>query len=313
MLEKDMTRRTFIKGSLGLAAAGSLGMMVGGWPGRRLHAAPYPDVVVAEGPGPQATRAAVKALGGMGRFVKGGDKVVIKPNMSFASGPEEASNTHPDVVKELVGMCLEAGASSVKVLDNTLRPTELCLEKGGFLESCRMMPNTRVEGLKEERFFKEVPVPDGLNLRSTKVMQDVLEADVLIAAPVAKSHGATGVTLSMKGMMGLIYERESFHYSMDLNTAIVDLCTVVKPKLVVVDATRILSDGGPYGPGKIIRLNQVIASTDMVAADAMAVRLGTWYGRKIEPRQVKHIRMAHDRGLGSMELESRVVERVSAG
>ncbi|WP_028323017.1 DUF362 domain-containing protein [Desulfatiglans anilini] len=313
MFENEITRRTFVKGTLGWAAAGSLGMMIGGWPLRRIYASPYPDVAVAEGPGPKATRAAVKALGGIGRFVKAGDKVVIKPNMSFASSPEEASNTHPDVVKELVGLCLEAGASSVKVLDNTLRPTELCLEKGGFLEACRMMPNTRVEGLKEERFFKEVAVPEGLNLRSTKVMQEVLEADALIAVPVAKSHGATGVTVSMKGMMGLIYERESFHYSMDLNTAIVDLCTVIKPKLVVVDATRILSDGGPYGPGKIIPLNQVIASTDMVAADAMAVQLGTWYGRRIEPRQVKHIRMAHDRGLGNMDIQSQVVKQVSAG
>jgi uncharacterized protein (DUF362 family) len=115
----------------------------------------------------------------------------------------------------------------------------------------------------------------------------------------------------MKGMMGLIYDRRSLHLDMDLNTAIVDLCTVLKPHLTVVDASRVLSSGGPGGPGKVIALETIIVSTDMVAADAMAVERGTWYGRKFKARQVKHIRMAHERGLGRMDVGLQTLKEVA--
>jgi uncharacterized protein (DUF362 family) len=135
------------------------------------------------------------------------------------------------------------------------------------------------------------------------VMKDVLESDVLISAPVAKSHGSTGVSLSMKGMMGLIWNRGIMHYLHDLDESIVDLSTLLKPALVVVDGTRVLSTNGPGGPGRVLKMDTVIASGDMVSADAMAVSMFEWYGRKMEPRQVRHIRLAHERRLGRMDIE----------
>jgi len=308
---KYIDRRDFIKISSRGAALASAGAAV---PGLLTHAmaGPVPEIAVAKGNPPgAATRAAIEALGGMGRFVDRGARVVIKPNMSFAKGPEEATNTHPDVVRELAVMCREAGASSILVLDNPLQRVEMCLERSRLKEACETIPGTGVEASRRKRDFKEVSVPLGKSLKSTMVMKKVLEADVLIAAPVAKSHSATGVSLSMKGMMGLIYNRSEFHTRMDLDEAIVDLCTVLKPHLTVVDASRILSDGGPGGPGNVIRLDTVIASTDMVAADAMAVERGTWYGRRFKGSQVAHIRMAHERGLGNMKFAGRSVKEVA--
>jgi uncharacterized protein (DUF362 family) len=90
----------------------------------------------------------------------------------------------------------------------------------------------------------------------------------------------------------------------------VDLCTVLKPTLTIIDASRILSEGGPGGPGKVIPMNMIIASTDFVAADAMAVEMGTWYGRKFKAHQVKHIQMAHERGLGRIDASSLSVKEV---
>ncbi|MCJ7593502.1 MAG: DUF362 domain-containing protein, partial [Desulfobacterales bacterium] len=268
------------------------------------------DIVVAHGaPGP-AARAALKVLGGMERFVRPGDKVVIKPNMSFPNPPDWATTTHPEVIRALTEMCIKAGAGSVLVLDNPLRNAELCVERSGLKTACGDLPQAQVEGITNRRFFEEVAVPGGKELKAAMIMKAVLESDVLIAAPVAKSHSATGVSLAMKGMMGLIYNRMEFHLNLDLDTAIVDLCTVLKPKLTVIDASRLLSEGGPGGPGKVISLNRVIASTDMVAADAMAVEQGTWYGRKFKAQQVKHIRMAHQRGLGNMEVKSQNVKEV---
>ncbi len=306
--DRALTRRDFLRaqarGALALGAAAS-----GLWlPGFAL-AEPYPDIAVAEGGAGPATRAAVGLLGGMEKFVKRGHRVVIKPNMSFANPPERATNTHPLVVRELVSMCREAGAKRVLVLDNVLHSAELCLEKSGIKEACRPLDDP-VHILNKRRYYRRVGIPKGVQFKQTDVMKEVLGSDVLIAVPVAKSHGSTGVTLSMKGMMGLILDRWVMHTGHDLNTAIVDLCTILTPRLAVVDATRILTENGPYGPGRVVRKNMVLASADMVAADAMAVTVGEWYGRKFKPRQVKHIRMAHERGLGRMDVENLRVKKV---
>jgi uncharacterized protein (DUF362 family) len=118
--------------------------------------------------------------------------------------------------------------------------------------------------------------------------------------------------MALKGMMGLIFDRKDFHLNLDIDVAVVDLCTVLKPNLAIIDASRILSEGGPSGPGKVIPINKIIASRDMVAADSMAVELGTWYGRKFKGHQVKHIQIASQRGLGNMDISSQTVKEVSA-
>lgn len=159
--------------------------------------------------------------------------------------------------------------------------------------------------------FREVRVPSGEQLRRTEVMREVLEADVLIAAPVAKHHASGGVSLSMKGMMGLILNRGLFHYRYDLHTAIVDLCTLLKPKLTVIDASRALTTNGPSGPGKVVHPKTIVASKDMVAADAYVTNMVKWYGRSISPDKVKHIRLAHKRGLGRMDLENLNIKRLT--
>jgi len=248
----------------------------------------------------------------MKRFVKPGNKVVIKPNMSFASGPERASNTNPLVVREVALMCIEAGAASVAVLDNVLNSPKDCLKMSKIPELLKDVPNTIVSVVQNKRFFREVPVTHGKELKSMMAVSDVLDADVLIAVPVGKSHSAAGVSLGMKGMMGLIHDRLSFHGRYHLHEAIVDMVTVLKPQLTVIDGTRILSTGGPGGPGKVIPLDLVLASPDVVAADAQMVALGTWYDKKIQPHQVRHIRIAAERGLGVMDLEKLHVKNVES-
>ncbi|MBN2125809.1 MAG: DUF362 domain-containing protein [Deltaproteobacteria bacterium] len=305
-------RREFLKRWAECAAVATAGFLMPALLRDRAWSGGFPDLVVVEGGPAAATKKAVGALGGMTRFVSRGARVVIKPNMSFPNPQEWATTTHPEVVRALSELCVDAGAKSVLVLDNPLRNRELCLERSGLQGSCGDLDGVRAETLTDKRFFREVKVPEGEQLTSTMIMKQVLEADTLIAAPVAKSHSASGVSLAMKGMMGLIYDRRTFHLDLDLNVGIVDLCTVLKPALTVVDASRILSSGGPGGPGEVVALNRIIASTDMVAADAMAVEVGTWYGRKFRAGQVQHIRMARDRGLGRMDIENLRIQEVRA-
>jgi uncharacterized protein (DUF362 family) len=269
-----------------------------------------PHIGVAKGnPGP-ATRAAVGLLGGMKSFVKPGNKVVIKPNLSFPHSIESATNTHPLVTRELVSMCKEAGASRIRVLDNPTQRAERCIKT--TKDALGIFNQDIVHALVDQDFYKPAAIPEGRYFKQTDVMQDVLEADVLIAAPVAKSHTMTGVSLSMKGMMGLIYNRQTMHADYDLDQAIIDLCSLLKPHLVVADLIRVLSTNGPWGPGRVIRMDTVIASNDMVAADAKTVGMCEWYGQRFEPRQVDHIRIAHERGLGRMDVENLHVKHIEA-
>ncbi len=305
-----ISRRTFIKRNAGLimwSAALCYGVKLP----RPAGAADIPDIAVATGERTAATRAAVDLLGGMSRFVQPGQKVVIKPNMSFAGGPEDATDTHPDVVRELVFLCKQAGAGRIRVLDHTLRREERCIE--GIKKACEVYGDDIVQAVSRNRFFKPTAIADGRQMKETDVIWEVLEADVLIAAPVAKSHSSAGVSLSMKGMMGLIWNRGIMHSRYDLHASIVDLASLLKPDLVVVDGSRVLSTNGPAGPGRVLKPDTIIASGDMVAADAQAVAMFEWYGRKLKPHNVKHIRIAHERGLGRMDIEKLHVKKIQVG
>jgi uncharacterized protein (DUF362 family) len=306
-MKNRINRRDFLKYQVTGAVCLTSGLMAP----NLLFAESPPDIAVAEGKPAAATRAAVAALGGISRFVKKGQRVVIKPNMSFPVPPERASNTHPEVVRELAALCREAGADRVLVLDNPLGPAELCMETSGIAEACEVIDRRMVHMVSDPSQYSEKRIPDGKSLTETDIMKEVLSADVLIAAPVAKSHSGAGVSLSMKGMMGLIYNRMVLHRR-DLHTAIVDLSTILKADLSVVDATRVLSTGGPGGPGKVLHPNKVIASADMVAADAYTVSAFEWYGKSYRPDQVRHIREAHARGLGRMDLDNLRIKTVTA-
>ncbi len=310
-MSQKTNRREFLKaGLISTAAAMTAGPGIILTPNFAL-AQTYPDITISHGRNPGAiTRSAIDGLGGMKRFVKPGNRVVIKPNMSFASGPATASNTHPEVVGEVAKMCIEAGASKVSILDNVLNHPQDCLNLSKIPEVCEVVQNTSVRVVTDRRFFRDVDVPHGTLIKKMGVASEVLDSDVLISVPVGKTHASSGVSLSMKGMMGLIFDRRPFH-SRGLDESIVDMVTILKPKLVVIDGTRILGSGGPGGPGEVIRLNLVIASTDMVAADAQMVALGTWYGKKLEPGQVKHIKMAAERGLGRLDIEKLNVKNIT--
>jgi uncharacterized protein (DUF362 family) len=272
-------------------------------------AKPVPDIAVAKGAVVDATRAAVELLGGMKQFVKPGDKVVIKPNMSFASSPRYGSNTHPKVVRELVVMCKEAGASKISVLDHTLAPPDMCLKRSGIKRACDAIEKGIVRSANDYELYQDVPVKDGVTMTKTKILKEVVEADVLIAAPAAKSHSSTGVSLSMKGMMGLIWDRRSMHWQ-GLDEGIVDICTVLKADLTVIDGSKVLSTNGPRGPGKVLKGDTIIASKDMVAADAYTVTQFEWWGSKKEPGEIAHIQEAHNRELGRMDLENLTIQTV---
>jgi uncharacterized protein (DUF362 family) len=296
-LNQKMTRRKFLK----MAAAGTA-LTLAGRPSSSVSKEEY-DLAVISGEPVAATRKALEAIGGMSLFVKKGQPVVLKPNMSFARTPDFSATTHPLVVATVAQACLEAGAQKVLVLDHTLQRAELCLERTGIQDACKSIAGVHVLALQERKFFREIKIPQGKVLERVEIMKEIVDGQVLINIPVAKSHSATGVSLGLKGLMGMIWDRESFHSQYNINQAIGDLATVIKPQLTILDATRALASGGPGGPGEVKKPNLIIAGVDPVAVDSYGVSIVPWYGQNFKGRQVEHLLAAHQRGLGKIDID----------
>ena len=293
-----MERRMFLR-LLGLSAVFSQWML------RDLVAADGPVVAVAEGKDyAQVTRNAIAALGGMKRFVRSGDVVVVKPNMGWDRSPEQAANTNPVVVRAVVEEVLRAGAKKVKVFDRTCNDERRCYVNSGIAGALKGMKNVEVKYVENER-FKKVAI-NGRALKEWELYDEALGADVFINVPVAKHHGLTRLTLGLKNVMGVMGgNRGSIHKNID--NALADVNRVLKSHLVVVDATRVLTAHGPQGGNlsDVKVLNKVIASTDIVAADAYATTL---FG--LRPEDIAVTVAAHKRGLGEINLNKVRIVRV---
>jgi uncharacterized protein (DUF362 family) len=256
------------------------------------------EVAVAEGPDYGAiTKNAINAVGGMARFVKAGDTVVVKPNMGWDRRPEQAATTHPAVVRSIAEECIRAGAKKVKVFDNSNNDARRSYENSGIPGALKDLKNVEVKYMEAER-YKKVNLK-GVFLKEWDIYGEVLSADVLINVPIAKHHSLTELTLALKNIMGIMGgERGYIHRRIE--DALADVNAVVKSHLVVIDATRILTAHGPTGGSlRDVRvLNKVISSADIVAADAYATGL---FGLK--PHDIGITVTAAKRGLGEMNLD----------
>jgi uncharacterized protein (DUF362 family) len=298
-------RRDFLKGAsgavAGLAAAGALGPLV------EAASPAHPDLAVAHGGSPSKTaRAAVDAIGGMRRFVSKGDVVVVKPNIGWDRTPEQAANTNPEVVGAVVAMCIEAGASKVKVFDRPCNDPRRCYVQSG-IEAAARAAGAEVSFINERK-FRDVPIPGGVAIKTWPLYTEILDADKLINVPIAKHHSLAGLTLSLKNWMGVMGgSRGRIHQN--IGEALVDLALVIKPSLTVLDAMRVLTRNGPQGGNvnDVRRLDTVVAGTDQVAVDAFGATL---FGLK--GSDLSYLAAAHRRGLGSMDLDKLAIKRIEA-
>ena len=286
-----MDRRTFLK------ATGAASLLAPVLIREALAAQSQPLVAVAEGTDyPAITRRAINALGGMKRFVKQGDVVVVKPNMGWDRSTELAANTHPQVVRAVVEECLTAGAKKVKVFDYTCNDARRCYVNSGIENALKGIRNVECKQIEPER-FRKVAI-NGQFLKEWELYDEALTANVYINVPVAKHHGLSRLTLGLKNIMGIMGgKRGDIHRSLDV--ALADVNAYFRTHLTIIDATRILIAHGPQG-GNIADvkvLNKVIASVDTVAADAFATTL---FG--MNPSEVPVTVAAHKRGLGEMDL-----------
>jgi uncharacterized protein (DUF362 family) len=249
----------------------------------------------ARGADPAANvRRAIAALGGIERFVARGERVVIKPNVGWDRLPEQAANTDPEVVAELVRLCLGAGASRVVVTDISCNDPRRCFARSGIAGATAAAGATVIES----GALRMVPAALAGTAAGLEVIEELMRAERVINVPVAKHHSLSRATLGMKNWFGVIGTgRNRLHQ--DIHRAIAELGAAFRPTLTVVDATRVLLAGGPQGGSlaDVRAVGAVAAGTDPVLCDAWgAAQLG------LAPAALGFIREAEQRGLGRSDL-----------
>ena len=302
-----MRRRRFLKttaqAGLWAGAQYALGPM-GALLGAEADGPAYDLVAVKGGEPERLFDAGMQALGGMGQFVKPGQTVVVKPNIAWDAPPERAANTHPLLVKRILEHCLQAGARKVYVFDYTCDDWRRSYRSSGIGEAVKQAGGTLAPG-DGERYFHPVSV-GGKNLKQVAEHELILESDVFINVPVLKSHGSAGLTVSMKNLMGVVWDRRYWHRN-DLHQCIADFAGYRRPDLNVVDAYRVMLRNGPRGVSvkDVVRMGCQLHSTDMVAADAAAAKLFGEY-----PGGVSYIRLAAEQGAGRRDLDKLAIKRI---
>lgn len=246
---------------------------------------------------------AIEAIGGMKRFVSRGAVVWVKPNIGWDRKPETAANTNPDVVATIIRLCFEAGAKTVKVGDNSCNPGPKSYESSGIAAAAKAA-GAKVIQLDASR-FKETNI-GGERLKSIPVYPEILDSDLVINVPIVKHHRLANATMCMKNYMGVVEKRGTFHQS--LPTYIADLTKYLKPRLSILDATRILTANGPMG-GNLSDVDTKLtlaAGIDVVALDAWGAEL---MGKK--PADIGSIIKGQEYGLGKIDYRSLALKELA--
>lgn len=303
-----MNRREFIK------KAAKLGVMAGA----SSFLSPYSKLMALDKPGKRTTLAAVKngtpevmfdkgiaALGGMTKFVKKGQTVVVKPNIGWDTEPELAANTNPNLVARIIKHCYDAGAKKVYVFDHTCDPWRDTYATSGIESAAKKAGATVVPGNSQD-YYQKVSVPGAKTLKSARVHELIISSDVFINVPILKDHGSTGLTMAMKNLMGIVWERGVWHTT-GLHQCIADFTAYRKPDLNVIDCYRIMTQNGPRGTSAadVQMAGSQVISADIVAADAAAAKIfGT------DPSTMKYIKLAAEKGLGEMDLSNVEIKKI---
>jgi len=305
-----MKRRDFIQKTVGASVASGVLMTTAGFTevfGEETPATGAIDLVAVKGGEPDVMfEKGIAEIGGMGRFVKTDNVVVVKPNIGWDTPPERAANTNPVLIGKIVEHCFNAGAKEVLVFDNTCDEWTRCYKNSGIEEAVKNAGGKMVTG-KDKKMYKEVEVEKGKSLKSTTVHELILNADVFINVPVLKNHGGATMSLTMKNLMGVVWDRGWWHKN-NLHQCIADFASFKKPDLNIIDGYNVMKRNGPRGVSvdDVVNMKYQILSTDMVAADTAAAKI---FG--VDLTKVKHIAMAEELGVGTMDLKSLNIKRIT--
>jgi uncharacterized protein (DUF362 family) len=242
---------------------------------------------------------AIDLLGGIGRFIKSGDRVLLKPNVGFAKAPSLGATTNPELVAEVIKMCKRGGAQEVLVTDNPISDAESCFTLSGIAKATSEAGGKVV--LPKDSYFKPTTLNNSALIKNWPILFEPLTGinKVIGIAPI-KDHSRSGASMAMKNWYGLLGGRRNIFHQ-DINTIIAELAMMVRPTLVILDGTEVMMTNGPTG-GSIAdlrRANTLIASCDQIAADAFGCTL-----LNLQPSDLLYLAKAQAFGVGTADYQS---------
>ncbi len=312
-MAKETDRRNFLKSGAAIATAVLIGKTGTGTLAHAAQKTPAYDIVDVKGSDRfKNTQKALSLLGGMKKFIPANGSIGLLANSpSWWKNP--GSYTHPDITLAVILMCMEAGAKEIHFLQD---PAKDYWQKTPLGKTHQKKIDTVI---KCSQNFIEKQIPKGKSLKKVKIVKDLFDCDAYINLPIIKNHTGTNMTCALKNLMGANSNgsNQFFHKGSGatedygdvefLSQCIADLNTLKKPVLCVVDASEVLLTNGPAGPGKISKLNKVVAGADPVAIDAYCAGL-----IGLNPKDIIMIGKAHAHGLGEKDLKKKKIKQAQA-
>jgi uncharacterized protein (DUF362 family) len=248
----------------------------------------------------KATNKAIELLGGIERFIKQGDVVVIKPNIAFATPALLGATTHPDTINAVIRLCYDKGkAKKVIVIDNPINDPASCFAISGISRAATAAGAEVV--LPKDNLFSDMTLDGGTLIKDWPVLSGPLAgANKLIGIAPVKNHSRSGASMIMKNWYGLLGGRRNIFHQ-DINNIIAELAMLVKPTFVILDGTTSMMTNGPTGGSvsDLKKTNMMIAGTDSVAVDAFGSSL-----LNLKPADLPYLALAEKAGVGLTDYES---------
>jgi uncharacterized protein (DUF362 family) len=227
--------------------------------------------------------------------LSGWGTVLIKVNFITVKTWDTGATTDPIVVEAIIERLKKLRVKIYVVeSDATMTSADKAFEVTGMREMCERN-GVECLNLRHVKDRVKIDVPNAETLNSITVPRIVTESAVVSAAKL-KTHMSTGVTLGMKNMFGLLPDKMKGKYHLKgINKVIVDINTVLKPALTVIDGFVGMEGRGP-SDGTPVQMDLIIAGNDPVATDATAARV-----MGFDPHEISHVRKAHEKGLGNID------------
>jgi len=265
----------------------------------------------AEGLPEKSIPALFEALGGLESMLTKEivqSTILIKPNLCLPHGPDMGTVSSPEVIEALCLFLELQGVKKIIIADHTLRQFSNN-KKTALHEIASKIKPVKLILANEQRLYQPVKVA-GKVLHDTEILKMLNRVDLLINLAAAKHHSATNVSLTIKNLMGLIWNRSVFHTNLDLSQAIADLALVISPGLNIIDTSRVLLNGGPTGPGPIVKDNRIYAGFDILAVDAVVVSRYNFGGKTMTAKEIPHLWSAYQNSIGEIDLQNINIHKV---
>jgi uncharacterized protein (DUF362 family) len=298
---KSLSRREFVKTGVLTSAALAANPST-----LRAAAAPQTEVWVFKGADNRALmEKCMETIFANGGFGSNAKTVALKVNAAWERTPNQAANTHPDLVDVFLEKAIASGVRVV-IPENPCHRAEKSFPASGIQAVADKHRVKMIDLAHSKNAFVSVNIPNGKTLKTEKVAREFLEADAVVNMPIAKHHGGGKLTICMKNWMGAVEGRKLWHVK-GLHQCIADFSSFMKPTWAIVDATSCMTNKGPQGPSPdMIYPQQVILSKDQVAADTIAALL--FHDDPLAV--VNYLAIARDMGIGETDTANMNIHRI---